>query len=194
MVIKHFALISLLLLPALTACTGKAAPEAWSTELQAAEQYFENGQMEKASENLSAGLEIARHEKVPEKELCPYLLSLSRCYLTQGKTDEAALVSRQALCAARDKFGLESMALVPYLLQESRAKYKMKDFQASQESALKALCLQEKNLGQDAEELIETFNLIVSAACADDHCVDTEPYIKRQLDLRRRYLGSEHPH
>lgn len=155
---------------------------------------LDSGQTEQATLSLASGLEQAAKEGIPEKDLGRYRLLLTRCYTVQGKIDEADAESSRALESARKSYGKESPELLPFLLARSRVAYRKGDFAQSRSRALEALSIQEKSQGKESKDEIETINLIVSAACADDRCADTQPYIERQLALRRRFLGADHPH
>lgn len=155
---------------------------------------LDRGQTEQATLCLASGLEQAVKEGIPEKDLGRYRLLLTRCYTVQGKIAEADAESSRALDSARKLYARESPELLPYLLARSRVAYRKGDFAQSRSRALEALSIQEKSHGKESQDQIETINLIVSAACADDRCADTEPYVKRQLALRRKYLGADHPH
>ncbi|MGD9681858.1 MAG: tetratricopeptide repeat protein [Candidatus Obscuribacterales bacterium] len=161
--------------------------------LQGAKQ-LDEGQTEQAALSLSSGLEQAAKEGAPEKGLGRYRLLLTRCYIVQGKIDEADRESSLAFQSAQKLYGKESPELVPYLLARSRVAYRKGDFAQSRNRALDALSIQEKSQGKESKDQIDTIDLIVSAACADDRCADTEPYLERQLALRKKFLGEDHPH
>lgn len=79
-------------------------------------------------------------------------------------------------------------------IQSIRREYQVKHFDKANEMALKLLKKQEKQLGKDSPELIETLNLVIASACAGKKCADTTPWLLQMLELRKKVLGPEHPH
>ncbi len=79
-------------------------------------------------------------------------------------------------------------------LSQIRTLYRAKKFSQAHKLALQLLQLQEKSEGKDSPALIETLNLVIASACAQDRCKDTTPWLVRQLELRKKNLGENHPH
>lgn len=157
---------------------------------------FEDGEYEKAIAGFKSGIEKLRAQGVSGDRLVSYRVKLAEAYLAEGKSDEALAVVDEDLARlsqadqSRERFLLFS----PLRLLRVRILYKGKKFKEAQVAAKDLLELQERYLGSDSRELIETLNLAIASACAEDRCADTRPMILRQLALKEKYLGKEHEH
>lgn len=190
---KLFSLIfSLILLGAnIQGCTQKTSINSDRAQLKLAQASFDNGNYDDAIKRLES--ELASREKASSIALCEYQYLLAKSYLYIDKPEKALLLSERATELARKRWG-ESPKVVPYIKLNIRILYKQKKFKESQARASELLSFQEKTLGKDSRELIDTLNLVIAAACAEDRCADTEPLLQRQLKLRQEYLGEKHEH
>lgn len=156
-------------------------------------ELYENGNYEEAENSFKDALARAGQSGASAEVLAPYRLAEAKSLLAASRLDSASQVLEEALQSARARWG-ESEKLYPYYMTRIRILYKGKKFEESQKEALELLGRQEKRLGKDSRVLIETLNLVIAAACAEDRCADTRPYLERQLRLRRKYLGDSHEH
>lgn len=159
-------------------------------------KHYENGDYEKSIAGFKSGIEKSRSEGVSGDRLIEFRVKLAESYLAEGKRDEAMAVVDEGLAQfdeanlSRERFLLSS----PLRLLRVRILYKGKKFKEAQGAAADLLKLQERYLGSDSRELIETLNLGIASACAEDRCADTRPMILRQLTLKEKYLGKDHEH
>lgn len=121
-------------------------------------------------------------------------LALAKTKSEKGDKAGARRAIDNAIGDAALRDGPDSIQLLLAVRESARLYYKDKDLANAEKAAKWALLLEKVNFGEDSEESIETLNIAIAAACAQDRCADTTPLLEQQLLIRRKHLGNDHPH
>jgi tetratricopeptide (TPR) repeat protein len=168
-------------------------PESWQDDVRIGRLAMHNGEEEKAKLFLSKGIEGARYANVDPIVIAPIYLDLSRTE-TALKNPDGARSAVDAARVAASSGGKDNEQLIPIYKESAKLFYRKKDFVNSQLAAQNALRLERECCDAKSEKLLDSLNLCISAACAQDRCADTGPLLEEQLEIRKEHLGPVHPH
>ena len=178
----------------LSGCTAKTDSVAdWQSALRSGRLALQEGEYEKAKQFLSMGLAEANSKKIDGVVTAPAYLDLAKTYERLNEPVAARTAVDAALLAANSG-GKNNEQLIPIYKESAKLFYRKKDFVNSQVAAHEALRMERDCCDSKSEKLLDSLNLCIAAACAQDRCADTGPLLLEQLEIRRQHLGPNHPH
>src|SRR5579883_468054 len=185
-----YGVVLLLCMQFLTSCTNRSD---WQSTLRQAESIEKREDYKESRKLYEQAIEQAKSSGVADLELNSAYIELARVCQLEGDHETARNVIDAALERSRKTCGENSPRLASLLRASAELHYKQHDLEQAEAQARQLLTIEKSEPDPDKMALIDTINLIISAACARDRCIDTEPLVKEQLELRRQLYGSEHP-
>lgn len=174
----------------LNACTQTAS---WHDTVNQGRLALRDGDFKNAQTLLSRGVNEALNDNVSPVVIAPIYLDLGRAESSLKNTDATRAALDAALAAAKSG-GEDNEQLIPIYKERWRLNYRRKDFVKAQADAAQALRLERQCCDPKSERLLDSLNMNIAAACAQDRCADTGPLLLEQLEIRREKLGPIHPH
>lgn len=178
----------------LPSCAQKPAPAAgWEDSVRSGRLAMQVADYQNAKQFISKGLAEAARQNVDGVVIAPVYLDLAKSCEHLNDPAAARTAVDAALVAARSG-GKSNEQLIPIYKESAKLFYRKKDFVNSQAAAHEALRLERECCDAKSDKLLDSLNLCIAAACAQDRCADTGPLLLEQLEIRRQHLGLNHPH
>jgi len=166
----------------------------WQERVDKGRIAMQNRDYKAASELFESAIHQAMTRGVSGVRVAPVYLANAQAEIELGNLQEATFLLDGAIREAQKDGGKNSEQLIPIYKERWKLFYRQKKFVDAQREAKEALRLERNCCEPGSERLLDSLNLVIASACAQDRCADTGPYLEEQLQIRREHLGKEHPH